>query len=439
VGQARRVVDAALVRQDVGSYRDAGTTGNREFLPRTVDVPEFTAGIQRHRAVLDRLYPETEWLGGTLWPVAGDLSFAAWRATPLRLTVSVENRGTGSGTLGVRQLLFTGWRAWLDGQPTGISPAPRSASQQASPGFMTVKIPTGRHEVTLAAGPSVPTIVGVSVSGVTLMLLGAAAMRSGAARRRRLVLHPVGVALLLAGAVIPVRMLAPVFHRFSAVGEQTPYTRQLLSNIAREARGGVAVVSSPSGARVAADAHVDVRFLTVPDWDDPARDSAGESRHEWLYMHPQSSVAVNVALPDAPGLAFQAALAVDPAVWEAPTGDGVRFIARVTPLGAAGSATETLLDTSLNPRARAEDRKWVAVAASLDRFRGQRIRLTLATEHREDATFDWAGWGDPVVIQADTARGPIGRDADVRVSLPPRGPQPDATARAKPAPRPTRS
>ena len=32
-----------------------------------------------------------------------------------------------------------------------------------------------------------------------------------------------------------------------------------------------------------------------------------------------------VTLPDAPGLLLQAALALDPAMWRAPTGDGVRF------------------------------------------------------------------------------------------------------------------
>jgi hypothetical protein len=207
-----------------------------------------------------------------------------------------------------------------------------------------------------------------------------------------------------------VRALSPAFVRFAAsdpgAADRTGHAiGSLVANLAEATARGQTRVDSPSGARLGAEAFADVRFLTVPDTDDPQRDSAGISRRQWLYLHPPSSVSLEVALPDQPGLQFQAALALDPATWEAPTGDGVRFLVSVVALGATGpAAAGEVLDLEINPRARLEHRRWVPVVADLAPWRGQRVRLTLTTDPRADLTYDWAGWANPVIVTRHTAR-----------------------------------
>jgi hypothetical protein len=148
-----------------------------------------------------------------------------------------------------------------------------------------------------------------------------------------------------------------------------------------------------------------VRQFTVSDGDDRERGWPGTSRREWLYMHPPSSVSVEVAIPPHEQTWLQASVTLDPVVWESETGDGVRFVATVTPTqGAVAAGPTTVVDREVNPRAHLEDRKWVPVEADLSRWGGQVVRLTLQTLPRDDLTYDWAGWANPVVATRDTAR-----------------------------------
>jgi hypothetical protein len=98
---------------------------------------------------------------------------------------------------------------------------------------------------------------------------------------------------------------------------------------------------------------------------------------------------------------FQAGLALDPATWDAPEGDGVRFLLEVQP---AGSAPSVLLDRQVNPRAKSEERGWNDVLVDLSRYAGQRVTLVLRTDPAENFAFDWAGWGNPSVIVRSSAR-----------------------------------
>jgi hypothetical protein len=422
-------IDAHVVRRDERSFRDVGTTGNREFLPLSVQVAEYTSGIPRYRDAIERLYPEADWLGGLFLAVDGELSFGAWRALPLRATVEVENPGTVPATLAFRQLLFPGWRVWLDGRAVSPRAAPYVAAQQAAPGFMVVDVPSGVHRLTFAFGPTPLRAAATLASALALCAAAGMALaglhpdaRTPAARTRWLGIWVTCVACAL---VVCVRALGPAFHRVAAVPLPVPdvadgrwlgaspawsshqTSAQLIVPLARAVRQpGHASLHTPGGPRLGPDAHADVRFLTVPHEDDPGRAGAGGWRREWLYLHPPSGAGVLVTLPDVPGLLFHASLALDPAMWRAPTGDGVRFRATVAAVEADGrdSPPADVLDVTLDPRARTEDRRWLPVEADLSAYRGRTVRLTLATEHRGDPTYDWSGWANPVIVRRDTAR-----------------------------------
>ena len=78
-----RVVSGRTVFAD--EYKDlmgVGTTSNREFLPREVSIATYTLGNPRGRNVYERLYPETEWVGGLFYPLSGDVRILGWRAAP---------------------------------------------------------------------------------------------------------------------------------------------------------------------------------------------------------------------------------------------------------------------------------------------------------------------------------------------------------------------
>jgi hypothetical protein len=63
-----------------------------------------------------------------------------------------------------------------------------------------------------------------------------------------------------------------------------------------------------------------------------------------------------------------------------------------------------VLDKEVNPRADTQVRRWLPVIADLSPWAGQTVRLTLRTLPREDSTFDWSGWANPVVETIESAR-----------------------------------
>ncbi len=430
----KRQIDAQFIvadeRQD---FIAAGTTGVREFLPREVQVAEYTHGTPRHVNVFEWLYPDLDWLGGLLRPLAGELRFLSWRAVPLRISARVANESGTAALLGIRQLRFAGWRAWLDGARTDILVPDYLPEQQTSPGFMVVRVPPGEHTVDLAFGPSGAREVALSITlltaaaGAGLIVWLTRSSARGLAGMSLLITVTGAIGVTLIGYACW-RAARPVLGRFAALPVPAPQTvgagawaaqdlagshgGGLVVNVAEAARAGRALVSSPTGSVLGPDRYVDVRFLTVADVD-VLRGAAGTSTREWLYLHPPSSVAVDVVLPARRQLWFQTALALDPTVWTAPVGDGVRFratVAPVTPAGAAtGAAASVLVDRSLNPRANAEDRKFVPVAVDLSPWAGQTVRVTLSTDPRDDLSFDWAGWAQPVISVVDSARDPLPR------------------------------
>ncbi|HET7767450.1 MAG TPA: hypothetical protein VFN74_01670, partial [Chloroflexota bacterium] len=438
----RRIDGRFAVADEARDFVGVGTTTNREFLPRDVQVAVYTVGTPSHVRVFEWLYPDLDWLGGLLRPLspargAGgpDLRFLGWRAAPLRLSARIANDSAQPGLLGVRQLRFAGWRAWLDGTRVEVGVPAYVPEQQMSPGFMVIQVPPGEHTVDLAFGPSSLRLVALGITlasglaGAGLVLWLARRVRGasgalGAPRARWLV--PLGGALFAALVTYACwRAARPMFGRFAALPVPAPQRQPsgawhapdlagpfgggLVVNVAEAVRTGQAQVSSPTGAALGGDRFVDVRFLTVTDAD-ALRGAAGTSRRQWLYLHPPASVSVDVALPPRGAgrqLWFQAALALDPGMWDAPVGDGVRFTVSVTPV--SGGALALVLDQTVNPRATAEHRKFVPVVADLSPWAGRTVRLTLATDPRDETSFDWAGFANPVITVVDTARDPLSR------------------------------
>jgi hypothetical protein len=331
------------------------------------------------------------------------LRFLGWEEAPERVTLRVANDGASDGAIGYRQFVFPGWRAWLDGRPAPIERAAWIEEQQATLGFITVAVPPGEHTVTIAFGPTTSRLIGGVVSLFTVaalalgLLVGIGPLR-GAARSLAFTLT---VAAIAVAAWLTWRGGRPMFHRFAVVHAGQG---RLLVNVAEAVRAGQAQISSPSGAALGADKFVDVRQQTIVD-EDAGRGLAGRSRREWLYTHPTSEVSVDVDLPAGQPIWFEAAAALDPAVWRADVGDGVTFVVTAQPLGGVGEGRSIeVLREIVNPRADPAQRRFVPLEADLSALAGQRVRLTLRTEPRDDLSFDWAGWANPVVVARATAR-----------------------------------
>ena len=58
----------------------------------------------------------------------------------------------------------------------------------------------------------------------------------------------------------------------------------------------------------------------------------------------------------------------------------------------------------LNPRAHAWEREWNEVRVDLRPFAGQTVELTLRTDFADESSYDWAGWGTPIVVIDRSAR-----------------------------------
>jgi hypothetical protein len=435
---ADRRFDARRVVENEQHPVDVGTTGNREFLPLDASVATYTVGYPRYLGAYRWLFPEGEWVGGLFTPLAGDLRIVGWRATPQRLSVRVANDATVAGALGIRQLQFAGWRAWRDGQRASATVAPYVPEQQTSPGFLVLAVPPGEHTLSLAFGPSALRLlaIGLSVFATLAWLAVTAAALTPEWRRRPARSAAPGAAWAPAGTIVPAvavaagaalviyagwRGLRPAVGRAAQLPAPTAAVsgqrwaapdlagsgQGLVVNLAEAVRAGQARVESPTGATLGPGRFVDVRQLTVTAADQ-LRGWAGTSRRQWLFLHPPSTVSVDVALPPRDDVRFQATLALDPAMWHAPTGDGVRFTASVAP-AAGGTAERLVVDRVLNSRANQDDRAWVPVDADLSPWAGQTVRLTLRTDPRGELSFDWSGWANPIVYVRDSARDPFAR------------------------------
>lgn len=398
------------------------TDSTEEFLPRTADYEVWLGTEARGFWLYERMFPEVSWLAGRLKVWEGNAGIHAIDGGLLWTTATVTVDGSGS-TLAFHQLAFSGWRAWIDDQPAALYPAPLIPAQAIQPGFILVDVPPGEHRVSIRFAPDGARLAG---SGLTLLaclaLAGVLARKAIAERGRPRDTHrrwwpalpspvllwwarhptwtPVSTraALLSAGTVALVlitfvagtRTVIALFPPHASAGDS-----QLTLNVIDGVAQGPRRVVSPTGAALGLDKFLDIRFLRVQTPDRPLRDRGPEPRR-WLFMHPPTQVSLQTLVPQ-DGY-FQAGLALDPAMWDAPLGDGVRFVVTVD---GDGLPRSVIVDATLNPRAQGEHRRWVDVLVDLSPWTGRTVELTLATYPREEPSFDWAGWGEPAIVRLD--------------------------------------
>ena len=369
-----------------------------EFTPRTAHWTTWHEDEARGFWLYERMFPEAAWLGGRVTVWHGNLAIRQLSGGSLWTSADVTVAGDTPAVLAFHQFAFAGWRAWVDDQPVPATPAPWIKTQAIQPGFLLVEVPPGTHRVAIRFGPSTPRLVGATISLLGCLALAAWALvaaRRSATPRQRLILRGTSLVIALSIIIVSVRLLLPLWP--PPTGQ--PPQRIIMTNVIEDLLAERTTVRSPTGATLGPDRFLDVRYLTVHAQDRPLRD-VGPRARRWLKLHPPAAVTIALTLPE--NAYLQTGIVLDPAIWHAPLGDGVRFIATITP---AGGAKTTLFDIPNHPRGQGEHRRWIDVVADLRPWAGQHVQLTLRTNGRQDPANDWAGWGAPVIVQLDPLTG----------------------------------
>jgi len=118
-------------------------------------------------------------------------------------------------------------------------------------------------------------------------------------------------------------------------------------------------------------------------------------RRQTLFMHPDSQASFSLRLPVSKTIDMKFAIGMMPESWTQ-EGDGVRFVVRV----GTGTSETQLYSEYTNPKQQFQDRAWKDGWIDLSSYGGQEITITLETQSgpANDNRFDWAGWGDPVLV-----------------------------------------
>ena len=388
---ANRAVDGARLRLgQIDRWAGETTTSNGEFLPRSVWWAIYTPGIRRGNSIYERTYPEREWMGGLVRPHTGTLDVHGLYSGPNWLAADVI--ALTPATLAFRRIDFPEWQAFVDGRKATAYPVPYHPGEQARLGFLLVDVPAGQHRVWLQFRPTALRLVAQLVTAATLAGAGVAFLMwrwRQAAGGQVPRLHAAGslvagLGLLSAGVLVLVFSLQAV----QPPPVQPPAASSLLVlDVIEEVRAGRARLASSGGPTLGT--HLDLRRLALQ----------GQERR-WLYAHPASEVTVTLTIP--PQAWLETALAMHPDSWEAPVGDGVRYSVAVQQSGDA--EPQVIWQRFLNPRAHPWEREWNEVRVDLRPFAGQTVELTLRTDFAVETSYDWAGWGTPIVVIDRSAR-----------------------------------
>ena len=351
---ANRVVDGARLRlQETDRYGGGTTTSGGEFLPRSVWWAIYTPGIRRGNSIYERTYPEGEWIGGLVRPHTGMLDVRGLYSGPNWLAADIA--AVTPVTLAFRRIDFPEWQAFVDGRQATAYPVPYHPGEQARLGFLLVDVPPGQ--------PSCVAPVPVRRAAGTLAA---------------------GLGLLSAGVLVMVLSLQAI----QPPPAQPPAGSSLLVlDVIEEVRAGRARLASAGGP--ARGTHLDLRRLALQ----------GQERR-WLYAHPTSEVTVTLTIP--PQAWLETALALHPDSWETPVGDGVMYSVAVR--RSRDAKPQVIWQRHLNPRAHSWERQWNEVRVDLRPFAGQTVELTLRTDFADESSYDWAGWGTPIVVIDRSAR-----------------------------------
>jgi hypothetical protein len=113
-----------------------------------------------------------------------------------------------------------------------------------------------------------------------------------------------------------------------------------------------------------------------------------------LFEHPEAEVRFDgIAIPKDAVLQF--GIALSPDSWDK-GGDGVTFEVAVVD---AKSAKTQIFSNYINPKANADERKWIDYDIDLKDYADQNVSFTLSTTYgpRGDGSYDWAGWSNPTI------------------------------------------
>ena len=429
------VVPAALVEAEYARNTWAGrVTSSGEFTPRSADFAvkvkeeEDRAGLVGRPSgnhVLDWTYPPGSWIGGSVLVYRGSAEITALRGSGTSLEVDVDALG-GVATIAFHQLAFPGFRATVDGTQTPISIPPYRADEDALLGIQLVDVPKGTHTVALGFGATPLRLAADAISAMALLIVSSVAVVDARTRRRdatRLGLSSLrqsavptawlgaaaAVAWLLGSEVWATIHPAPVVDR----------ANRLVLDLVSAVRNGTAFLDSPTGSRLGQDAFLNLGWQQI-GVSDVAGEFIDASAHagrlrQWLYMHPPSRASVSFDAPVRDAY-FQSGLALRPDAWTTDYGDGVTFVVEVGLRNALDAAPAVSCRIRLNPRALADERRWVEVRVPLDVVAGKRATVTLRTESVADVRNDWAGWGNPAIV------------IDHSIRRPANGPRPPASA-----------
>jgi hypothetical protein len=129
----------------------------------------------------------------------------------------------------------------------------------------------------------------------------------------------------------------------------------------------------------------------------PYRFTLGGDAQPVLAMQPPSAITYTLLLPARAQL--RTALALNPQVWQPDKGDGVEFVIRIS----AGNASRDVFRRYIDPKNHAADRRWHDITVDLSAYGDQQVQLTLLTlpGPAGDGSYDWAGWGQPVIVRKE--------------------------------------
>lgn len=116
-----------------------------------------------------------------------------------------------------------------------------------------------------------------------------------------------------------------------------------------------------------------------------------------LFAHAPVTIAYTLRLPEDAHLRFS--IALSPEIWQLGKGDGVEFLVN---LDDEQAVRHILLHTYIDPKNLSADRRWHPYDLDLSSWGGQVVTLALVTQPGESQRFDWAGWGEPRIVQPAT-------------------------------------
>ena len=114
-----------------------------------------------------------------------------------------------------------------------------------------------------------------------------------------------------------------------------------------------------------------------------------------IFAHPPAQISYRIQIPTNMRLDFFSN--ISPEVWKLGTGDGVQFNVNLDD----GQGFQTIFSTYLDPKNIIDQRHWVESSVDLGDWAGQTITITLSTEcgPNNNCDYDWAGWGEPRLVQ----------------------------------------